>query len=605
LKKCKIILSTIVAGVLLAGCSVTPKPILPEYIKEDVENNLQYLDKISQPITKPISLDEAINRAIENNLSKKLDLLSSALAEQKIDIVAFEALPSLTAKAGYSERNNYAASSSVPFTNGEPGEPTESYSVSQEKQTTTAGIGFSWNVLDFGLSYVRANQQADRYLIAKEKERKSIHNIKEEVRNAYYQAVSADELLKSIKPIMSEVHAALNDSEKIKNLNIDSPIKSLTYQRELLEVIRSLNTLEENLVKSKIELAKLMGLKPGTPFELSEKIKDKYDLPNVEIPIKNLEKYALENRPELQETRYQERISEDEVKAVMLKMLPGIDLNAGYSTDNNKYLLNNDWVSYGANVSWNLMSVFNSNLNRKLALTQIELAKQQKLALSMAVISQVHISLLDFEQAKKDYKLSEKYFGVAKEIYKIIQNENSLDVNGNLSLIKEKLNYLISNLRLSSSYAKVQNSYGKVISSVGNEEFFKTTQKTQPVEVSVKSEIKEEAKIVEDATEIKEEKFVEKIEEIQTVTAKEIIAYANGNLNVREKPSLNSNIVEKISNNQKVIILKENFEVQDTSRSIDEENEVIILYEDSKNPLWYKAQNGYVYAKNIRTEGSK
>lgn len=606
MKKCKIILSTIVAGVLLAGCSVVPKPILPEYIKEDVENNLQYLDKISQPITKPISLDEAINRAIENNLSKKLDLLSSALAEQKIDIVAFEALPSLTAKAGYSERNNYAASSSVPFTNGEPGVPTGSYSVSQEKQTTTAGIGFSWNVLDFGLSYVRANQQADRYLIAKEKERKSIHNIKEEVRNAYYQAVSADELLKSIKPIMSEVQAALNDSEKITNLNIDSPIKSLTYQRELLEVIRSLNTLEENLVKSKIELAKLMGLKPGTHFELSEKIKDKYDLPNIEIPINKLERYALENRPELQETRYQERISEDEVKAVMLKMLPGIDLNAGYSTDNNKYLLNNDWISYGANVSWNLMSVFNSNLNRKLALTQIELAKQQKLALSMAVISQVHISLLDFEQAKKDYKLSERYFGVAKEIYKIIQNENSLDVNGNLSLIKEKLNYLISNLRLSSSYAKVQNSYGKVISSVGNEEFFKTTQKTEPSDLSIKSEIiKEEAKIVEESNEIKEGKFVEKIEVIKTVITKEIIGYANGDLNVREKPSLNSNIVEKISNNQKVIIVKENFEIQDTSRPIDEENKVIILYEDSENPLWYRAPNGYVYTKNIRTEGNK
>lgn len=606
MKKCKIILSTIVAGVLLAGCSVVPKQILPEYIKEDVENNLQYLDKISQPITKPISLDEAINRAIENNLSKKLDLLSSALAEQKIDIVAFEALPSLTAKAGYSERNNYAASSSVPFTNGEPGVPTGSYSVSQEKQTTTAGIGFSWNVLDFGLSYVRANQQADRYLIAKEKERKSIHNIKEEVRNAYYQAVSADELLKSIKPIMSEVQAALNDSEKITNLNIDSPIKSLTYQRELLEVIRSLNTLEENLVKSKIELAKLMGLKPGTHFELSEKIKDKYDLPNIEIPINKLERYALENRPELQETRYQERISEDEVKAVMLKMLPGIDLNAGYSTDNNKYLLNNDWISYGANVSWNLMSVFNSNLNRKLALTQIELAKQQKLALSMAVISQVHISLLDFEQAKKDYKLSERYFGVAKEIYKIIQNENSLDVNGNLSLIKEKLNYLISNLRLSSSYAKVQNSYGKVISSVGNEEFFKTTQKTEPSDLSIKSEIiKEEAKIVEESNEIKEGKFVEKIEVIKTVITKEIIGYANGDLNVREKPSLNSNIVEKISNNQKVIIVKENFEIQDTSRPIDEENKVIILYEDSENPLWYRAPNGYVYTKNIRTEGNK
>jgi len=179
-------------------------------------------------------------------------------------------------------------------------------------------------------------------------------------------------------------------------------------------------------------------------------------------------------------------------------------------------------------------------------------------------------------------------------------------VNGNLSLIKEKLNYLISNLRLSSSYAKVQNSYGKVISSVGNEEFFKTTQKTEPSDLSIKSEIiKEEAKIVEESNEIKEGKFVEKIEVIKTVTTKEIIGYANGDLNVREKPSLNSNIVEKISNNQKVIIVKENFEIQDTSRPIDEENKVIILYEDSENPLWYRAPNGYVYTKNIRTEGNK
>jgi outer membrane protein TolC len=468
----RMILSSIIATLLLAGCSIKPEPILPEKIKEDVTNNLRYLDKISQPITNAISLNEAIDRAINNNLSRKLDLLSTALAEQKIDIVAYESLPSLTTKAGYSERNNYAASSSVPFTDGEPGELSNSYSVSQDKKSTTAGVAFSWNILDFGLSYVRANQQADRFLIAKEKERKSIHNIKEEVRNAYYQAVSADELLKNIQPIMKEVNKALDDSQNITKLNLDSPIKSLTYQRELLEVIRSLNTLEENLIKSKIELSKLMGLRPGTHFELAEKIKDKYELPIVEIPIDKLEKYALENRPELQETRYQERISQDEVKAVMLKMLPGIDLNAGYSSDNSKYLLNNDWISYGANVSWNLLNVFNANLNHKLAKTQIELAKQQKLALSMAVVSQVHISMLDFEQAKKDYKLSEKYFGVAKEIYKIIENENVLDMNGNLSLIKEKLNYLISNLRLSSSYAKVQNSYGKIISSVGNEEIF-------------------------------------------------------------------------------------------------------------------------------------
>lgn len=600
MKKYNILISTIVSSFLLVGCSVKPKPFLPEYIKQDVENNLEQLNKLSQPITKPISLDEAINRAIENNLSKKLDLLSSALEEQKIDIVAFEALPSLTAKAGYSERNNYAASSSVPFSNGKPGNPTNSYSVSQEKESTTAGVGFSWNMLDFGLSYVRANQQADRFLIAKEKELKSIHNIKEEVRNAYYQAVSADELLKSIKPIMSEVELAFSDSEKITKLNIDSPIKSLTYQRELLEVIRSLNTLEENLLKSKIELAKLMGLKPGTSFELAEKIKDKYDLPIVEIPIEDLEKYALENRSELQEIRYQERISQAEVKAIMLKMLPGIDLNAGYSVDNNNYLLNKDWVSYGANISWNLMNVFNSSLNQKLAKTQIELAKQQKLALSMAIISQVHISILDFEQSKKDYKLSEKYFRVAKEIYKIIENENALDINGNLSLIKEKLNYLISNLRLSSSYAKVQNSYGKIISSVGNEEYFKN--QIQEKDYLIDSNTLETTSNEQVVNE-KIEDTLEEDKQSENSYKIEKIGYVSTELNLMSETNINSTSNRKIKKNQKVIIVKGDFINQDWTRFINSQNEVLILQEDN-NPLWYRTKNGYIMSKYLKIENN-
>ncbi|MGJ0299306.1 TolC family protein [Aliarcobacter cryaerophilus] len=600
MKKYNILISTIVSSFLLVGCSVKPKPFLPEYIKQDVENNLEQLNKLSQPITKPISLDEAINRAIENNLSKKLDLLSSALEEQKIDIVAFEALPSLTAKAGYSERNNYAASSSVPFSNGKPGNPTNSYSVSQEKESTTAGVGFSWNMLDFGLSYVRANQQADRFLIAKEKELKSIHNIKEEVRNAYYQAVSADELLKSIKPIMSEVELAFSDSEKITKLNIDSPIKSLTYQRELLEVIRSLNTLEENLLKSKIELAKLMGLKPGTSFELAEKIKDKYDLPIVEIPIEDLEKYALENRSELQEIRYQERISQAEVKAIMLKMLPGIDLNAGYSVDNNNYLLNKDWVSYGANISWNLMNVFNSSLNQKLAKTQIELAKQQKLALSMAIISQVHISILDFEQSKKDYKLSEKYFRVAKEIYKIIENENALDINGNLSLIKEKLNYLISNLRLSSSYAKVQNSYGKIISSVGNEEYFKN--QIQEKDYLIDSNTLETTSNEQVVNE-KIEDTLEEDKQSENSYKIEKIGYVSTELDLMSETNINSTSNRKIKKNQKVIIVKGDFINQDWTRFINSQNEVLILQEDN-NPLWYRTKNGYIMSKYLKIENN-
>ncbi len=497
----KAILLSTVTAIVLAGCSVKPQIIKKDVIQEDAKVTLNALNKILQPVTKPITLDEAIQRAVDHNLNRRVDILNSALSEQKIDVIAYESLPSLTTKAGYSQRDSYAASQSTTYDaqTDTTGALNNSYSISSNKIDKTAGISFSWNILDFGLSYVRANQQANRYLISKEKEKKSIHNIKQEVRNAYYKAVSADELLKRLEPISLEAKKAFEDSKKINALKIDSPIKTLTYQRELLEVIRSLNTLEESLIKSKTELSQLMGLKPGTKFELSEKIKEKYQLPSVDLSIDKLETLALENRPELQETRYQIKISQDEIRTNMLKMLPGLTFNVGYDYSNSDYLANNQWLSYGGVVSWNLLNVFNAPLHNKLAKTQIELAKQQKLALSMAVVSQVHLSLLDLAQAKKEYKLSETYHGVAKEIYDIIKNENALDVNGQLSLIKEKLNFLISNLRLSSSFAKVQNAYGKVISSVGNEKVFK---KKEALEKKVENEPL--LKIIEPKEEVKE-----------------------------------------------------------------------------------------------------
>ena len=565
------LISSIITIIILSGCSIKPEIIKQKELESDVLKTIDILTKTVQPVTIPITLDEAIQRAIDHNLNKKIDVLNSTIAEQKIDVVAYEALPSLTTKAGYSERNNYSASQSTTFKDQKPGILTDSYSVSQDKESLTSGVGFSWNVLDFGLSYVRANQQANRYLISKEREKKSIHNIKQEVRSAYYQAVSADELLKKVKPLFVETKKAFEDSKNINKLNLDTPIKSLTYQRELLEIIRSLNTLEENLVKSKIELSKLMGLKPGIEFELAEKIQDNYDLPTIDFNIEYLEKIALENRPELQETRYQEKISQDEIKAVMLQMLPGINFNAGYNYDDNKYLLNNDWMSYGTSISWNLFSLFNGKLNHDVAKTQIELARQQKIALSMAVISQVHISILDYSQAKKEYQLSEEYFKIAKEIFYIIENENSLDVVGNLSLIKEKLNYLISNLRLSSSYAKVQNAYGKIISSVGKEEIFNEKPKAKSKELE-KSVVVEKNNL----DEIKPKEEV-KIEEIKP-EIEGIEAYTMSDLNLRDKPTLNSNIIGRVLKDERIIILQD----------------------EKLNLHWYKTSNGYLWAEQIK-----
>ncbi|MFY9089045.1 TolC family protein [Arcobacter aquimarinus] len=529
-KVSKGVVISVVASFVITGCAVKPEAILKEDVKQMVKNDLTILSEVVQPVTKPISLDEAIQRGLEHNLQKRVKVLESALSQQQLDLVYYDMLPSLTASSGLSERNNYAASASTSFVNGEP-QPlgsNPSYSVSQEKERTTADLTFSWNILDFGLSYVRAQQQADKFLIAQEKQKKVEHSLTQEIRRAYYQAVSSQDLLKRIQPMMVEVKQALEDSKKMQEQRVaKTPMEALSYQRELLDILRSLHTLESSLISAKVELAELMGLKPGIAFDLADKVEKDYEIPTIDMNLEEMEILALENRPELAESRYQERISEKEITAAKLKMLPGINLSASLSYENSDYLLNNDWYSYGANVSWNLLNVFKAAEMNKLAKTQVEVAKEQKLALSMAVLSQVHLSIVKFNQAKKEYLLAKEYLTVADDIYDLTKIENEVNVNSRLILIKEKLNNILATLRYSSSYANVQNSYGRIFASLGiNENKNSITDKVEEVTTEEISFNQKEKVIVEDIKEenkiVAKEEIKEFSENIETPLKKEV-----------------------------------------------------------------------------------
>jgi outer membrane protein TolC len=453
---------------VVSGCSVTPKPWKKGEIKEASQNDFMAINS-SEKIEEPISLEDAIYRGINYNRQKRVKMLESALADKQLDLLHYDMLPELTTNAGYSGRDNYAASASTIFEDGRPAalsdDPT--YTISQDKRQLSADVTFSWNILDFGLSYVQAQQQSDRYLISKEEERKVIFNIAQEIRKSYYQAITAQALLKRIRPLMKEVRIALQDSDKVKSLRLKSPLDALTYQRELLDVLRDLTSLEKSLIFSKVELAELMGIKPGTNFSLKDKIQDAYDLPTLPIKLSTMEKIALENRPEILEERYKERISQKELSVVMLSMLPGINLSAGYNFNDSDYLLNNNWYSLGANVTWNLFNIFKYGAMSDTADAKIMLAKERKLAVALAVVTQVHLADMRYKQTVGEYKLSKDYLNVSKEIYEQAMNANQLGMNSDLLIIKEKLSYLLATLRHSAAYANMENSYGRVYASMG------------------------------------------------------------------------------------------------------------------------------------------
>jgi outer membrane protein TolC len=451
---------------VVAACARAPEPLNRDAVSRELQSDLGQLGVVADALDEPLTLYQAIARAILYNREYKLAAMEAALSQRQYDLAKTNILPALTVSAGYSARDKFAASASTTFTNDEPDALPESpaYSVSQDKNRSTASATFTWNILDFGLSYVRAGQSADRRMIAIERQRKVVHNIVREVTSSYWRAIAAENLLDELGPLLRRVEAALADSRRIEQRRLTPPLEALIYQKELLEIRRTLHAQQRTLMTAKLELAQLMGLLPGQQYKLA---KVDYIIPEIAMNISLMENTAMMSRPELMEARYQKRINKSEVSAALLSMMPNLNLTASANTDDSDYQKYNDFVELGAQVSYNLMSAFSGPANRKVAKASVDVAEEQRLAMAMAVISQVHIANMNFVQSRQDYMVAEEYLDVSKRLTKQTRDAQKVAKFGELEVIRQEASLLLANLRRDIAFAELQNSFGTVYASIG------------------------------------------------------------------------------------------------------------------------------------------
>jgi hypothetical protein len=343
-------------------------------------------------------------------------------------------------------------------------------STSRDRSTWAKDITFSWNILDFGLSYVRAQQAADQTLIAQEQKRKVINRVIEDVRTAYWRAVSADRLLSGFNKLEGRVQSALRNTRALKRNGQTSPIAALTYERELVDIKRQAQRLQREMRTSKIQLAALMNLKPGEHFHL---VLPKRQLASLKLTIPQNEIFtlALQNRPELREIAYRGRIEEKETKAALLELLPGLQLYAGANYDTNSYLLNNNWISWGAKASWNAMRLFQYPAKKKVINAGLALNDQRALAMTMAIMTQVEVAKVRYNYLKKSAKTAAEYFYVQSQIRNQIRASTNANATSGQTLIREEMNTLIASAQYDIAFSDLQNAFAGIYSSIGVDPF--------------------------------------------------------------------------------------------------------------------------------------
>ena len=461
----------IVLLIALTSCSSrSPEPLAIDTLEISSKEDIKKISEIREQneILKnnlDIDLYKAIALAIENNKDIKIKLFETALANQQLEDIKFDMLPSMSADAGYTGSEKYQSSTSATVgSNDTAGSKGSSFSTSRTKDVFEQNVGFAWNALDFGLSYIRAGQSADRYLIAKEIEKKSTNNIAKEVIQAYWNALSAQKLIKKYDPLIKKVNQALGDSRKIEEMLLQKPMDALLYQKELLDIKRALISQRQTLINAKITLGGLMGLLPNQEYNL---VKTSKPINILDMKLKNMERHALINRTELLENRYQERISLAETKAGIRSMLPSFNLNASYSSSSNNYLQNKQNFEYGSSIGANLLNVFRAPSIKKVNEANTAIIREQRLALSMVVLSQVHLANIDFQMSMEEYETADRYYSVSKKIANQVRNAQKIARFGDLEIIREDASSLVAELRKDIAFAKMQYSVAQVYTSVG------------------------------------------------------------------------------------------------------------------------------------------
>jgi outer membrane protein TolC len=457
-----------VIGLLLTGCSTqTTETIDFEAEAMDLNFTIEAIIAQQEPVTGPISLYEAMARALKYNLDEKIELLDEEFRRKQTEAIKLGMYPSLITTLGYSQRNNDAGSSSRSLLTGD-----ESLEVSSssERNNINGRLEASWNLLDFGVAYYQSQQNQDEQSIAAERRRKVINRILEDVRTAYWRAVSAERTHSKLVKLEALTRETLRQAEQLEERRLAPPLQVLNYQRDLLRVQSNVQRMQRELLLSKKQLAALINLKPNTLFhlELPDRTNVVPELPGSAYQMIIL---ALQFRSELRESYYRKQINRKEVDSLFWRSIPGFNLIVGLNYDSNDYLFNNDWLNISAQSTWNMLELFRYPLQKEALEAELAVITARENALVMAIMTQVHVARARFIQLSNELNTIRAIHDVQEKIVNYTRNGFRVKMISQRDLVQEELSTILSEVQYDSAYADLQNAFANLYASMGIDNF--------------------------------------------------------------------------------------------------------------------------------------
>jgi outer membrane protein TolC len=243
----------------------------------------------------------------------------------------------------------------------------------------------------------------------------------------------------------------------------------LRFQRQLLENLRLLESIQQELASAQVDLAALINIPLNTPIQIATAELTNISQEVVQVPVEKLEEVALQNNADLREQHLNTRIAREEIRRTLLRLFPNISFNYGKKYDTDRYMLSNNWNEAGVQISFNLMNLLTAESQMKLADAGVALADQRRFATQAAVITQVHLSRLQVINARSQFDRANEIYTTDVQISDVMRNRQMVQAQSKLDVVTTETAAILSLLRRYQALAQVQVAENRLVATLGIE----------------------------------------------------------------------------------------------------------------------------------------
>lgn len=420
----------------------------------------------------PLTLDDIIEISLCRNLDLRVKEFEAAVQCELASSEALKMLPKLEFSLNKTSRNKDTGAFSQSLTNRPPAPP----SISRDQHLRTGDATFTWNILDFGLSFFRSRQEGNRAAIKKMEYCRQTQNIILDATREFWRAVVSKHAIEHSQEIMSMAtaqRAALRKSAKLRLIaqNVD-----FAKEDQLLRIERTLHAYEKTYHQAKVALSVLMGIPPGTRFEIEDPMCEPFSLEVDEVS--KLECLALRNRPELYSADFEGKIDADEVRASILRLFPAVSLFAGDNYDSNSFTIHNWWQEVGIRAIWDLLTIPSQLKYKRAAGIKEQQSNWTRVALSLGAISQVHLAHSVLHDDLTEYELAKEHHFVKHRMWEIAKSQEHVGLMAGADVLEYQADALDMQLDALEAYGNVQIGLEQLNNAIGLPRHFQTTCET-------------------------------------------------------------------------------------------------------------------------------